>query len=93
MTRQSLIEQQTEFYEKVGKEFGLLRGEGKESGKSRNHLETAELKKQTEQELKKTKSELERSRSELSDIKDSVQSLKSDLVLSCFSRVQLCATP
>lgn len=44
LTRQSLIEQQTAFYEKVGKKYGLLRGM---EGSKEKHLEIAELKKQT----------------------------------------------
>lgn len=44
LTRQSLIEQQTAFCEKVGKKYGLLRGM---EGSKEKHLEIAELKKQT----------------------------------------------
>lgn len=44
LTKQSLIDQQTKFYEKVGKKYGLQRGE---RGGRTKHLETAEFKKQT----------------------------------------------
>jgi len=44
LTKKTLTEQQDAFYQKVGKEFGLLRGEPKESGKRRIHLETSEYK-------------------------------------------------
>lgn len=44
LTKQSLIEQQDLFFEKVGKKYGLQRGE---RGGSKTHLETAEFKKQT----------------------------------------------
>lgn len=44
LTRQSLIEQQTAFYEKVGKDYGLERGI---QGGKKKHLEIAELKEQT----------------------------------------------
>lgn len=43
LTRQSLIEQQDLFFEKVGKKYGLQRGE---RGGIKIHLETAEFKKQ-----------------------------------------------
>lgn len=43
LTRQSLIEQQDIFFEKVGKKYGLQRGE---RGGIKIHLETAEFKKQ-----------------------------------------------
>lgn len=43
-SRAKLIEQQDAFYEQVGKDYGLLRGEPKEKGKRRKHLETAEYK-------------------------------------------------
>jgi cell division protein FtsB len=45
LTRTSLIEQQTAFFENVGKNYGLQRGEPGGSGKRREHLETAEYKK------------------------------------------------
>ena len=44
LTRESLTEQQTAFHEQVGKHFGLQRGEARESGKRRTHMETAEYK-------------------------------------------------
>jgi regulator of replication initiation timing len=44
LTKKSLIEQQTAFFEQVGKKYGLLRGEPKESGKRRTHFNTAEFK-------------------------------------------------
>ncbi len=44
LTRQSLIEQQTAFYEQVGKHYGLERGI---QGGKKKHLEVAELKAQT----------------------------------------------
>lgn len=44
LTKQSLIEQQDLFFEKVGKKYGLQRGE---RGGNKTHLETAELKKKT----------------------------------------------
>lgn len=44
LTRENLIRQQDEFYQQVGKEWGLLRGE---KGGYKTHLETAEFKKQT----------------------------------------------
>lgn len=43
-SRARLIEQQDTFFEQVGKDYGLLRGEPKEKGKRRKHLETAEFK-------------------------------------------------
>ena len=49
LTRKNLIEQQTAFYEQVGKKYDLLRGEPKEAGKERRHLETAEFKAKTQQ--------------------------------------------
>lgn len=44
LSKSTLTDQQTAFHEKVGKEYGLLRGEPKGSGKRREHLETAEFK-------------------------------------------------
>ncbi len=44
LTRQSLIEQQTAFYEQVGKAYGLERGI---QGGKKTHLETAQLKERT----------------------------------------------
>ena len=44
LTRQNLIEQQTAFYEEVGKKYGLERGI---EGGSKKHLEIAELKART----------------------------------------------
>ena len=44
LTRQSLIDQQTAFYENVGKKYGLERG--LEGGKKK-HFEIAELKLET----------------------------------------------
>lgn len=49
LSKKNLIEQQTAFYEQVGKKYGLLRGEPKENGKERKHLETAEYKAKTQQ--------------------------------------------
>ena len=48
-SKKNLIEQQTAFHEKVGKKYGLLRGEAKENGKERKHLQTAEYKVKTQQ--------------------------------------------
>jgi len=44
LTRKSLTEQQTAFFEQVGKAYGLKRGEPKDSGKRRIHLKTDEYK-------------------------------------------------
>ena len=44
LTKTQLIDQQTAFYEQVGVKYGLDRGERKDSGKRRLHLETAEYK-------------------------------------------------
>ena len=44
LTKTQLIDQQTAFYEQVGVKYGLERGERKDSGKRRLHLETAEYK-------------------------------------------------
>lgn len=44
LTKTQLIDQQTAFYEQVGVKYGLERGERKDSGKRRVHLETAEYK-------------------------------------------------
>jgi len=44
LTKSSLTEQQDKFHEQVGKKWGLDRGEPKEKGKRRKHLETAEYK-------------------------------------------------
>lgn len=43
-SRDRLINQQDTFFEQVGKEYGLLRGETKDKGKRRKHLETPEYK-------------------------------------------------
>lgn len=58
LTRQALIAQQTDFYNFVGKNYGLERGI---QGGNKKHLEIAELKKQTAyKELQKVEKRLER---------------------------------
>jgi chromosome segregation ATPase len=42
--RKNLIEQQTAYFEAVGQRYGLMRGEGKEAGKRRWHMETPDYK-------------------------------------------------
>jgi hypothetical protein len=45
LSRQNLISQQDRFFDEVGRAWGLMRGEAKDKGKRRRHLETDEYKK------------------------------------------------
>lgn len=56
LTRQTLTEQQDAFFQNVGKEFNLQRGELKDEGKRRTHLETSEYKIEMEK-LEKARAE------------------------------------
>lgn len=89
LTKASLTEQQTAFYENVGKNYDLMRGEPKESKKRRSHLETAEFKiaMQEVEDLRQEKQDLERdlpamrqeaseSRQSVSDAREGINTLE-----------------
>jgi len=82
LTRKSLTEQQTAFYEQVGKAYGLQRGEPKESGKRRTHLKTDEYKaamKETQTVVahaKEIKKQAENARTTLEKVTDKVKHLE-----------------
>lgn len=78
LSRQRLIEQQTAFYEQVGKEYGLQRGEPKESGKRRKHLETAEFKEMS-QEVTEARRTLETVKSEVKSIQERKMALEGEI--------------
>lgn len=77
LTRQSLIEQQTDFYEQVGKQYGLERGESKESGKRRRHLETAEYK-DTMKAVEEVRSQGVEAAIELQELRGYIETLKTE---------------
>lgn len=84
-TPASLTEQQTAFYQNVGQNYGLLRGEPKESGKRRTHLESAEYKAamvevaELRQEALESRQSVFESQEHISDLNDEETRLQSEI--------------
>ncbi len=74
-SRNKLIEQQDAFYEQVGKDYGLLRGEPKEKGKRRKHLETAEYK-EAMQMVSEATEKLSEARESVSKVEARIETLQ-----------------
>lgn len=90
LSRPRLIEQQTAFYEQVGKGYGLQRGEPKESGKRRKHLETQEFK-EVSQNVLEARRTLETVTSEVKSMQEQKTVLEGEisaLKVKCEGRMQ-----
>ena len=77
-SRERLINQQDTFHEQVGKEYGLLRGETKDKGKRRKHLETAEYK-EAMQMVAEARESLKEAKNELSAIQEQTEAKKAEM--------------
>lgn len=75
--RQELQRLHSDFYAQVGREFGLQRGEGKEQGKRRFHLDTPEFKKYTEA-LNEARRSLQKAREECERIEAGIGPLRAE---------------
>ena len=75
LKREALIDQQDKFHEQVGQKYGLLRGEGKDSGKDRKHRETAEYKRITS-EIAKAENELAEALVSVAEAKQELETLE-----------------
>lgn len=79
-SRDRLINQQDTFYEQVGKEYGLLRGETKDKGKRRKHLETPEYK-EAMQMVTEARESLEAVKQEISLMETHIDALRGNIAV------------
>lgn len=79
-SRDRLINQQDTFFEQVGKDYGLLRGETKDKGKRRKHLETPEYK-EAMQMVAEARESLEAVKQEISLMETQKDALRGDIAV------------